>query len=193
MTYLETDRLILRRWTDADRFAFAAMNADPEVMRYFPSTLNRVESDKLYDKAVLLTQKDGFCFSPVEDKETGEFLGFVGLSVPRFEPELPFDPCVEVGWRLIRKAWGQGLATEAARAWIGFGFETLKLEEIVSFTTITNLPSQRVMQRLGMIRSMADDFHHPALPPDHPLGPHVLYRLNRSDWLEHRQRDQSIL
>ncbi|WP_417667837.1 GNAT family N-acetyltransferase [Roseibium sp.] len=193
MIKLETDRLFLRPWEEKDRQAFAEMNADPEVMRYFPSVLNTSESDKLYDKAIALTHDDGFCFSPVEAKATGQFLGFVGLSVPRFDKPLPFLPCVEVGWRLIREAWGKGYATEAASAWLRFGFETLSLDEIVSFTTVTNIPSQRVMERLGMTRDRADDFLHPALTDGHPLHQHVLYRLDRDKWAGQQELAQSIL
>ncbi|WP_328804130.1 GNAT family N-acetyltransferase [Roseibium aggregatum] len=156
--YLETERLILRPWQEDDREPFARLNADPEVMRYFPSALTREKSDALIDIARERTREDGFCFSPVEEKATGRFLGFVGLSRPRYASPLPFDPCIEIGWRMDRSVWGQGYATEAARAWIGFGFETLGLNEIVSFTAVPNQPSQRVMQRLGMRRNAEDDF-----------------------------------
>jgi RimJ/RimL family protein N-acetyltransferase len=182
--YLETERLIIRPWKDEDREPFARLNADRQVMRYFPSVLTREKSDALIEIARERTQADGFCFSPIEEKVTGAFLGFVGLSRPRYARPLPFDPCVEIGWRLARFAWGQGYATEAARAWVGFGFETLGLDEIVSFTTVTNEPSQRVMQRLGMHRDPNDDFLHPAIVPGHPLEPHVLYRLSRNDWTQ---------
>ena len=180
--HLETERLIIRPWQDEDKEPFAQLNADPEVMRYFPSVLSREKSDALIDIARERTQEDGFCFSPIEEKATGAFLGFVGLSRPRYATPLPFDPCVEIGWRLGRAAWGQGYATEAARAWIGFGFETLDLEEIVSFTAVLNERSQKVMQRLGMHRNPKDDFLHPAIEADHVLAPHVLYRLSRDDW-----------
>ncbi|WP_417677935.1 GNAT family N-acetyltransferase [Roseibium sp.] len=180
--YLKTERLILRPWQEEDKEPFARLNADREVMRYFPSVLTREKSDALIDIARERTREDGFCFSPIEEKETGTFLGFVGLSRPRYAKPLPFDPCVEIGWRLARAAWGKGYATEAARAWIGFGFETLGLDEIVSFTAVSNERSQRVMERLGMHRDPQDDFLHPAIEPSHPLAPHVLYRLPRSDW-----------
>lgn len=186
--YLETERLILRPWQEDDREPFARLNADKDVMRYFPSVLNREQSDAIIERALQRTLEDGFCFSPVEEKATATFLGFVGLSRPRYARPLPFDPCVEVGWRLARCAWGKGFATEAARAWLGFGFETLGLEEIVSFTAVSNEPSQRVMQRLGMQRNPEDDFLHPAIEPGHPLAPHVLYRLSRTEW----KRDLTI-
>jgi RimJ/RimL family protein N-acetyltransferase len=180
--FAETERLTLRPWQEADRLPFASMNADPEVMRYFPAVLSREESNALMDRAIAKQKADGFCFAPIEEKATGKFLGFVGLNRPTYASPLPFDPCVEIGWRLDRQAWGQGFATEAARAWLRIGFETLGFDEIVSFTTVTNLPSQRVMTRLGMSHSSDDDFLHPALEDGHPLQPHVLFRLQRAVW-----------
>ncbi len=180
--YFETERLILRAWEEKDRDPAAAICADPEVMKYFPAVMDRKGSDALVDRAIEKTAKDGFCFSPIEDKTTGDFLGFVGLSIPKYSSPLPFDPCVEIGWRLTRSAWRKGYATEAARRWLRFGFETLLLDEIVSFTAVTNRPSQKVMQRLGMRHDPSDDFDHPELPKGHPLERHVLYRLDRSAW-----------
>ena len=113
-------------------------------------------------------------------KGDGAFAGVTGLAVPRFEA--PFTPCVEIGWRLAPAHWGQGYATEAARAALAFGFKTAGLEEIVSFTVPANLPSRSVMERLGMTRRPEDDFDHPALPSGHELRRHVLYRLRRADW-----------
>ncbi|XYK78744.1 MAG: GNAT family N-acetyltransferase [Labrenzia sp.] len=179
---LETDRLVCRRWQDADLEPFARMCADPEVMRYFPEPLTYDQTAALIDRAKAKQEQDGFCFMPVETKDTSEFLGFVGLSIPAYAKPLPFGPCVEVGWRLKRSAWGKGYASEAATAWIRFGFETIGLEEIVSFTAETNTPSQKVMTRIGMSRDPADDFLHPMLPDTHALAPHVLYRLDRKTW-----------
>ncbi|SHM90472.1 GNAT family N-acetyltransferase [Roseibium suaedae] len=180
--HLETDRLILRDWQDGDRDPFAEMGQDPEVMRFFPSLLSRRESDALIDKAMSKQAADGFCFVPVEEKATGRFLGFTGLSRPSYPKSLPFDPCVEIGWRFARSAWGKGYASEAAREWLRFGFATLGLDEVVAFTTRTNLKSQAVMQRIGMITRPEDDFPHPMLASDHPLVEHVLYRLQKSSW-----------
>jgi RimJ/RimL family protein N-acetyltransferase len=182
--YLETDRLICRAWQDEDLDPFAGMCGDPEVMRYFPEPLTRESTAALIDKAKAKQKKDGFCFVPVETKTDGEFLGFVGLSIPAYDRPLPFDPCVEIGWRLKRSAWGKGYASEAARAWLRFGFETIDLKEIVSFTSKTNFPSQKVMERIGMYRDLEDDFLHPMLEQEHPLAPHVLYRLDRPRWSE---------
>ena len=177
MTPMESDRLILRRWRDSDRAPFAALNADPEVMEYFPGLMTRAESDGFVDRIEAGFDQRGFGLWVVEVRDTGEFIGFTGLSVPRFDA--PFMPAVEIGWRLARSAWGHGYATEAARRVVAYGFMDLDLAEIVSFTATGNSRSRAVMERLGMTHDPADDFDHPLLPPG-PLRRHVLYRLRRS-------------
>jgi RimJ/RimL family protein N-acetyltransferase len=174
---------LLRGWRDDDRDPFAALNADPAVMEHFPATLSRASSDRLVEAIVEGWDSNGFGLWAVERLEDGRFLGFTGLSRPSFEA--PFMPAVEVGWRLARHAWGRGCATEAAIAALDFGFETLRLEEIVSFTVPANTRSRRVMERIGLRHDPADDFDHPKLPPGHRLRRHVLYRLSRSSWLAH--------
>jgi RimJ/RimL family protein N-acetyltransferase len=174
---LRTERLLLRRWREADREPFAALNADPAVMEHFPATMSRAESDGLVDRIEAAFEERGFALWAVEVAVDGGFAGFVGLAQVRFEAR--FTPAVEVGWRLARERWGRGYATEAARAVIAFGFEEVGLEEIVSFTAPVNVRSWRVMERLGMTRDPAGDFDHPAVPPGHPLRRHVLYRLAR--------------
>jgi RimJ/RimL family protein N-acetyltransferase len=175
---IRTERLILRPWVPDDREPFAKLNADPEVMRHFPAVLSRNESDALAVRAEEHFAARGFGPWALEIPNVAAFAGFVGLSVPRFEA--PFAPCVEIGWRLARAHWGRGYATEAAQAALAFGFEELRLEEIVSFTVPENAASRRVMERLGMTYDPSDDFQHPALPVGHPLRPHVLYRKRRS-------------
>ena len=177
---LRTDRLLLREWLDSDREPFAALNADPEVMRFMSRALDRAESDALIDRMRRHWQTDGHGLWAVERLDDGSFIGFVGLATWSFEAH--FMPAVEVGWRLAHSAWGHGFATEAARAALRFGFETLGLDEIVSFTTPANVRSRAVMERLGMTRDPADDFDHPHLPPGHPVRPHVLYRLSRASF-----------
>jgi ribosomal-protein-alanine N-acetyltransferase len=179
---LETERLLLRPWKDEDLDPFADMCADPEVMRFFPDIWTRKRSALMISRSGTQLTTEGFFLSAVEVKATGEFIGFVGLNRPTYAKPLPFDPCVEIGWRLKRSAWGQGYAGEAAAEWLRFGFETVGLEEIVSFTIPANLPSQRVMEKIGMIRDWQGDFLHPTLPADHPYARHVLYRLNKTDW-----------
>lgn len=173
-------RLLLRGWRDADLAPFAALNAHPEVMRYFPGLLSIQESAAFVSRAMRGWAADGFGLWAIERSEDGAFLGFAGLAVPRFDA--PFMPAVEVGWRLARHAWGSGYATEAARAALAFGFETAGLDRVVSFTSPANVRSSRVMERLGMTHDPADDFDHPRLPPGHWLRRHVLYRLRRAEW-----------
>jgi RimJ/RimL family protein N-acetyltransferase len=182
MTHSEirTPRLILRCWRPEDRAPFAALNADPAVMEHFPSTLSRTESDALADRIESHFAKHGFGLWAVEIHGVAPFAGFIGLSVPAFETH--FTPCVEVGWRLARAHWGKGYATEGASATLRFGFERLGLNEIVSFTVPANTPSRRVMERIGVRHSPADDFDHPSLPAGHPMQRHVLYRLTKADW-----------
>jgi RimJ/RimL family protein N-acetyltransferase len=173
---LETERLLLRRWRAQDSEPFARLNGDPEVMRHFPATLTRTQSDELIERIESSFIRDGFGAWAVELPREIELAGFVGLW-RQTDEQLPFAPAVEIGWRLAREAWGMGIATEAATAAIAFGFEQLGLEEIVSFTTVANERSRAVMERLGMSRDPAEDFLHPALAPEHPQAPHVLYRL----------------
>lgn len=177
---LSSARLVLRRWRADDLPPFAAMNADAEVMEHFPARLSRDESDALVRRFEAGFEARGFGLWALEIAATGEFIGFCGLSVPSFEA--PFMPAVEIGWRLARPCWGQGYATESARAALTFGFEHVRLHEVVSFTTRANERSQAVMRRLGMTHDPADDFDHPRLAPGHPQRPHVLYRLGADRW-----------
>jgi RimJ/RimL family protein N-acetyltransferase len=177
MQELRTQRLFLRRWRTADREPFAALNADLCVMEHFPAPLSTDESNALVWRIEKHFEEHGFGPWAVEIIGAVPFAGFVGLSIPRFAAH--FAPCVEIGWRLASAYWGCGYATEGARAVLAFGFEQLRLPEIVSFTVPGNLRSRRVMERLGMTRNPADDFDHPALPEEHPLRRHVLYRLVR--------------
>lgn len=175
---MRTARLRLRQWSDADLAPFARLNADPEVMRYFPAPLSREDSDAMVARMRARIDSDGWGLWAVETLDAGDFVGFVGL-VPVKET-LPFAPAVEVGWRLAREHWHRGYATEAARAAVRFGFEQLGLGEIVSFTAQANRASQAVMDRLGMRRAGA--FEHPALAAGSALRAHWLYRLSRRDW-----------
>lgn len=171
---LVTERLRLRQWREEDRAPFAALNADPRVMEFFPSTRSRAESDALIDRHSALIDAGEPALRAVEVTATGAFIGFVGLAVPHFEAS--FTPCVEIGWRLARDAWGQGYASEAARVVLAHAFDDLGLDEVVSFTAVVNLRSQAVMERIGMTRDPADDFDHPLLDPTDRLSRHVLYR-----------------
>ncbi len=173
---LRTTRAVLRHWRDDDRRPFAELNADPEVMEHFPRVLTRAESDAFVDRVMAGMTERGWGLWAVEITETGRFAGFVGLNPVTFDAA--FTPAVEIGWRLVRSYWGQGIAPEAAGAVLSYAFGTLGLDEVVSFTSTTNLRSQRVMQKVGMHHNPADDFDHPALPPGHQLRRHVLYRAS---------------
>ncbi|SDI85331.1 Protein N-acetyltransferase, RimJ/RimL family [Frankineae bacterium MT45] len=175
---MQTERLIMRSWRDSDREPFAEMNANPEVMRYFPALLTRAESDAAVDRIQASIDTNGFGMWAIERIDTGQFIGFVGLAVPRFEAA--FTPCVEVGWRLTPEAWGQGFATEAARRSLVAGFDEFGLDEIVSMAVVANLPSRAVMERIGMWHDLDGDFDHPMVP-EGPLRRHVLYRITRDD------------
>jgi RimJ/RimL family protein N-acetyltransferase len=169
---LTTPRLRLRQWVESDREPFAALNADAEVMRYFPAPLSRAESDAMVDRERSRIADRGWGLWAVEVLDRTPFIGFVGLAVPSFSAH--FTPAVEVGWRLSEEAWGNGYATEAATAALTFAFEKLRLPEVVSFTAQSNDRSRRVMERLGMSHDTTDDFDHPRI--DGPLKAHVLYR-----------------
>ena len=178
---VDTARLRLRQWRAADRAPFAALNADPAVMEFFLSPLSRESSDASIDAWQSQLASRGWSNWALDLKASGELLGFTGLSIPR--RVLPFSPCVEVGWRLARKHWGQGYATEAARAALEVGFVRLDLPEIVSFTTVGNVRWRAVMERIGM-RDARQDFEYPGFPEGHPLRRHCLYRIARDEWAQ---------
>jgi RimJ/RimL family protein N-acetyltransferase len=170
---LETSRLILRQWKPSDLKPFAHLNADPEVMLYFPSTLSIQQSDLLAEKFQNLITVYGWGMWAVELKENHQFIGCVGLAD---QPEkFSFSPCVEIAWRLDHHYWDKGYATEAAQACLNFAFNQLVLEQVVAFTAVLNQASEKVMQRLGM--DYVCSFKHPSLDEQHVLAKHVLYRI----------------
>ena len=179
-TILTTQRLVLRRWQESDRQPFAEMNADPRVMEFFPNRLTREQSDRLVDRIEAGFGQHGFGLCAAELRSDHSFLGFIGLSVPNFVAH--FTPCVEIGWRLRARFWGQGYATEGARAIARYAFDTLNLDSLVSFTTEQNIRSRRVMERIGMTFNPADSFDHPNLPEGHLLRRHLLYRLRPNEF-----------
>ncbi|HEY3741055.1 MAG TPA: GNAT family N-acetyltransferase [Bryobacteraceae bacterium] len=170
---IATERLLLRRWKPEDLEPFAAMNADPEVMQHFPSTLTREQTAAGIKRVEAHFERYGWGLLAAEHE--GAFIGYVGLFHVPFESH--FTPAVEIGWRLKRSHWNRGLATEAARACLQFGFEKAGLQEIVSFTIPINLPSRRVMEKIGMQHDAQGDFEHPKVPAGHPMRRHVLYRI----------------
>lgn len=182
---LRTSRLRLRCWLPGDRDAFAAINADARVMRFLGGPLSRERSDTLADWIANGFETRGYGFWAVEAEGLAPFIGITGLNVVRLE--MPFAPAVEVGWRFDPAFWGQGYATEAARAALGYGFEVLGLDEIVAFTSESNVRSRRVMERVGMVRDLAGDFEHPSVAHNSPLVRHVLYRIRPTDRLKSSQ------
>jgi len=176
---LKTKRLILRQWKLSDFETFAILNADPEVMKYFPQTLSKQESDELAEKIQTFIAVNGWGLWVVELKSTGKFIGMVGLNKPK--AELPPSPCVEIGWRLAKKYWSKRYATEAGKECIKFSFENLNLGEVVAFTTLNNVDSQAVMKRLGMTNTYRN-FMHPHIEKSNPLCEHVLYSITKQQW-----------
>jgi ribosomal-protein-alanine N-acetyltransferase len=183
---LVTERLLMRRWERSDREPFAAINADEQVMELLSGPLTRAESDGFIESIEAHFDEHGYGLWALQLRDGGELIGLAGLNTVAFSAH--FTPAVEIGWRLARSAWGEGYASEAARAALRVGFEQAGLTEIVSMTTELNLRSQAVMRRIGMGRDRADDFVHPLARPAH-LRRHVLYRLSADAWLA--QRDAS--
>ena len=173
---METQRLKLRQWIASDRKPFSKLNADQQVMEYFSDVLSDTESNALADRIEFLINKNGWGFWAVELKASRAFIGFVGLHSPRVK--LPFNPCVEIGWRLAKEHWGNGYATEATQAALYYGFEHLKLDEIVSFTSVVNRPSQAVMRKIHMTNTN-ENFMHPSIPEGNALEEHVLFKITK--------------
>lgn len=179
---IETERLRLRRWLPRDRAAFAAINADPTVMRHFPGLLDRRASDALLVRIGDRWAADGIAMAAAERRSDGVLVGMVGLGRVHFDPGHPLDGALEIGWRLGCGHWGQGYATEAARGWLAHGFDRLGAPEIVAFAVPANHRSHAVMHRLGMREDPARAFAHPLIPEGHPLRPHLLFAIDRTTW-----------
>ncbi len=174
---IESARLILRQWKESDITPFAKMNSNPKVMEYFPSLSSSEESNEMIRRFQKHIEEQGFGPWAAELKSSGEFIGFIGLVT--VGPQFPFSPAIEIGWRLTPQYWGQGLAPEGAIEVLQHAFNPLALEEVVAMTAKLNLPSQRVMQKIGMSYQEKDDFDHPKIEVAHPLCRHVLYRVRK--------------
>ncbi|WP_331694348.1 GNAT family N-acetyltransferase [Pandoraea sputorum] len=183
-TTITTGRTILRQWRTSDLPLFAALNADREVMRHFPTTLDRAQSDAVALRLAQHLDTHGYGPWALEIPGVTPFAGFVGLMRVGFDA--PFVPAVEIGWRLARAWWSEGYTTEAANAAAHYAFETLGMDDLVSFTVPGNVRSRAVMQRIGMRHCPDEDFLHPLIPPGHRLRRHVLYRLDAADWRQTR-------
>lgn len=178
---IHTARLRMRQWQEADRNPFAALNADPRVMEFFPGALARSESDAMAGRIHALIAEQGWGFWAVEEIQTASFIGFAGLHL--CDADMPFMPRLEIGWRLAFDHWGKGYASEAARGALAVAFGRLEADALVSFSAAGNLRSQAVMARIGMQHD-GERFFHPRLARDHPLCEHVLYRITRAQWAE---------
>ena len=172
---IETQRLLLRRWQESDIEAFTIMNADTDVMRYFTAALSSEETKSFYDSIQQEFSEYGYGLYAVEEKDSGCFIGYIGFHWSRFD--MDFCPCIEIAWRLDKRYWRKGYATEGAKACLEHGFENLSFNEVVSFTAIENIASQRVMQKIGM--QFERYFEHPKVTEGHPLRPHVFYRIKK--------------
>ncbi|MDQ5891121.1 MAG: hypothetical protein QG604_995 [Candidatus Dependentiae bacterium] len=181
MKILETERLILRTWEKSDIEPYLAFNNDPKVLELLLGPLTREQVETFFEKSNAGFLKDGYMLFAVEEKTSGELIGYVGLcNVPW---DAHFTPAVEIGWRLGSQYWGKGYATDAAREVLRYAFEELQLDEVVSFTSPLNVRSIRVMEKIGLKRDRDGDFLWPRVPADHKLSPCVLYRLKRGDYV----------
>lgn len=180
MLYYETERLILRDWIDSDIEPFIKLNQDPQVMEFFPNYYTKDETIASIERFKKSLTEFGYSLYACELKSNQQFIGFIGLLHRDFD--LPFAPCVEIGWRLSKEYWGQGLAVEGAKKCLEIGFGEFNLNEIVSFTAKINHRSERVMQKLCMLYDGGGDFCHPKLPIEHPLNLHILYRISKNRW-----------
>jgi RimJ/RimL family protein N-acetyltransferase len=189
MKPIRTERLILRNWEERDRALFHRINSEDQVLEFFPFRRSRAEADAKMDQFRAEIAEDGFGWTAAEIARTGECIGFVGLHRTEHMPFLSAGT-IEIGWRLAPEFWGKGYVTEAARAWLAFGFETLGVNEIVSFAVWNNHRSTAVMERVGMSADPSRDFDHPGVPDSHPqLKRHVFYSLSRRAY---RERSRSI-
>ena len=174
---IETPRLILRGWRDDDVDEWARMSADPRVMEFYPDVYDRARSESSAARMRAGLERDGYGLWAVERKDNGRFAGIIGINDIPYD--VPFVPAREIGWRLAFDAWGHGYATEGAAAALDFAFSRVGWDEVVAMTSLLNLRSQRVMERLGMLRDRSADFDHPHVPEGHRLKRHVLYRIKR--------------
>jgi RimJ/RimL family protein N-acetyltransferase len=186
MLPLETERLVIRAFDEADRALFHEINSDEKVMEFYPYRRTRAQSDELFDKGRIEVAETGYGYTAVEIKSTGECIGYCCLAFPNFETVFPLET-VEIGWRTAARYWGNGYASEAAKALLADGFTKRGLEEIVSFAVSSNRRSLAVMERIGMIRDPARDFDHPKIGSDYAhLRRHVVYRLTKQQWENQR-------
>lgn len=178
----ESDRLGFRPWKETDRNFFASMTADSEVMRYFPETLTKQQADQLINRFSRHMNDAGYTMWAVERKEDGAFIGYIGLL--EITMAIEGRGHAEIGWRLDKRFWKRGYATEGALACLAYAFDVLHMSVVYSFTAMINQPSETVMKRVGM--SKIGDFEHPKLAVDSPLKTHVLYKIEKRQFINLR-------
>lgn len=178
---LSSDRLILRPFNRQDTIPFIVMNQDSRVMEYMPSLLSDQESLALLEQTTAHWVRHGFGRFACILKETGTFIGYVGLVVPTFNTH--FTPCIGIEWRFAFDYWGKGYALEAAQLVLAYAFTQLDLSEINAWTVPSNIRSINLIKKLDMHHDSKDDFEHPKLPEGHKLRYHILYRLTKKEWL----------
>lgn len=187
MTAVKTDRLLLRGWQEEDRDPLARLNSNPQVMEFLLNPLSYEESAARLEVYNQHIQEHGWGLWAVSAPSVSDFIGWIGLWPVGFNAH--FTPAIEVGWRLLPEFWGQGYATEGARASLQYGFRVLKLNEIVSITVPANVRSRHVMRKIGMQHDPKDDFDYPKIPEEHPLKKHILCRLKRNEWEKSQRND----
>ncbi|MBW8348825.1 GNAT family N-acetyltransferase [Bacillus sp. IITD106] len=175
MIYVETLRLQLSDWKETDLEPFSRLNADEQVMMYFPKPLSKEETNVFHQSILSELKECGFGLYAVEVKENKEFIGFIGFHKATFKAD--FTPCIEIGWRLKKEAWGKGYATEGASACLQYGFNELGFSDVYSFTSDVNKPSKNVMKKIGM--NFIKTFNHPKIKNDSPLSKHVLFHISQ--------------
>lgn len=175
MSYIiQTERLGLRLWRDSDLIEFSEINADPVVMEYFPDVMKVEETAAMMDRIYKHHADHGYGLYATEILSSKEFIGFIGFAHPRFEAS--FTPCIEIGWRLKASSWNQGYCTEGATACLDYCRDILHKNEIYSWTSVLNKPSERIMQKIGMVKT--GEFSHPLLDKGSRLAQHVIYKKN---------------
>lgn len=187
---LRTSRLLLRQWKDSDADPWAAMNADPKVRQYFPKVLAREDALGEMDRIRAGIAQRGWGMWAMEIPGVMPFAGFVGINAPGFPA--PWQPAVEIGWRLPVDAWGKGYATEAAEASLYFAFEHLRLPQVIALSVVPNKPSHAVMERLGMKRWHGVEFDHPRVPADWHLKRHIVHLMTRKTWTARRKKMAAV-
>ena len=171
---LLSDRVLLREWVESDLQPWIVLNLDPENLHFFPRVYSAEESCASFIRISELLSQNSFGLWAAEEKSSGEFMGFVGIAKQDIAG-VSFMPCVEIGWRLDKKYWGKGYATEAAKVVLSHGMNILELKQIFSYAARQNLPSINVMRKIGLRERPELAFAHPNIEDASPVKEHVVY------------------